>query len=969
MTPAQWERLKELFEAALDYPAEERHKFAERIAQSDPELREELEALLRNHDAAETFLEQPHEANGYMLDAGEMLRGRFRIVRPLGRGGMGEVYEAMDEDLREPIALKILLREFAWDKDMVARLVREIQMARKVTHPNVCRVFDLERDSHNGTELVFLTMELLPGETLSSKLQHGPLSADEALKVARQVAAAMDAAHAAGVIHRDLKGANVILTAGAGGPRAVITDFGLARSAASFADHAALTRSGLVMGTPAFMAPELLEGGEATAASDLYAFGVLLHQMRTGSTHVPGKQLEPAWDRAIRNCLERSADARPRSAGEVIRAIEGGNGPSSLRRYALAAVLLAALMALLGWGIRFYNQLPPGAASTVMLTDFQNTTGDSELDAVTEVFRNQLRQSERFRLWDPARLPQVLERMALAPNVPLSAETAREIAVREGVPWIIVGSVGPLGSELVLNLRLEEVSPKGVWVRRSWDYSVPARGKSALQDAVHEGTLWVRRKMGEGLPEIATRDQAPQDTTSASWQALASYAAAERSQRANEPERAIALLKEAIQYDPKFALARMRLGDLLFANHRQKEGLEVWQGVLAQSRERRLTRREELRIRGLYAGDTWDDALAETSFAEMEAEYPDDYLASFYLADALRWQGRLEEALKHSISAVRKEPDSIPAEANLARTFLMLGRSQDVNAAIERLRALGAKGIADNYDAVARFVAGDYPGALKYSEQEANSSSSLDRSRGYATLASILAELGRTAEARKELIEGARLDEQAGLNENRSSKLVGVAYLLLREKDRSGARAYALSAAAADPSPVATIRACTVLSQAGFPNDAGSLYQEVIKAVSPSPLASVLKGRIEGEIALARGNASGAVRAFSTAAASDRRIHPRDYSARALMQTPSRAEALPLLQIFVDKPELIWQTIEYDFPGSLTDNIMRYARLAMQEGQYKLAKSALDIYFSRRSGSSDPELGAARELSTKLTQY
>jgi len=160
------------------------------------------------------------------------------------------------------------------------------------------------------------------------------------------------------------------------------------------------------------------------------------------------------------------------------------------------------------------------------------------------------------------------------------------------------------------------------------------------------------------------------------------------------------------------------------------------------------------------------------------------------------------------------------------------------------------------------------------------------------------------------------------------------------------------------------MRACTVLAQAGFPNDASRLYQEVMKAVPPSRMASAIKGRIEGEIALARGDVSGAVQAFSAAAASDERVRPPDYLARALVETPSRAEALPLLQIFLDKPELLWHTIEYDFPGSLTDNIMRYARLAVEEGQNKFAKRALDIYLSRRSGSSDPELGAAKELFT-----
>ncbi len=294
---------------------------------------------------------------------GEVLAGRYRMARFIARGGMGEVYEVEDLELKERVALKTVRWDVARDAMTVERFRREIQLARKVTHPNVCRIFDVSyhRDEGAPETTIFLTMELLLGETLSQRLRRaGPMKPEEALPIASQIAEALDAAHQAGVVHRDLKPGNVVLVEGRGSAptravRAVVTDFGLARleTGAEAAAGQALTLTGAagVVGTPAYLAPEQVEGGEITAAADVFAFGIVLYEMVTGTVpflgdnalstavkrlreapipprvHAPG--LDPRWEKAILRCLERDPSARFASAPEVIRALERPVAPAA----------------------------------------------------------------------------------------------------------------------------------------------------------------------------------------------------------------------------------------------------------------------------------------------------------------------------------------------------------------------------------------------------------------------------------------------------------------------------------------------------------------------------------------------------------------------------------------------------------------------------------------------------------------
>lgn len=380
MDATRWERIKSRFAATTksgSAPSAFPHPSPEEEA-----LRKKAEALLaayENSMATVDGLVSPSSTS--ILGLEKVLSGRYKIVWMIGRGGMGEVYEAEDLELRTRVAIKLIRPEIAAQADMLERFKREVHLARKVTHPNVCRIFDLGFHTPREDEkLAFLTMELLAGETLAHRIaRDGPMKTAEALPLLEQMAAGLNAAHQAGVIHRDFKSANIMLVAG--GPKGQatvkITDFGLAR-ATNPLDRALTTMTGSAMfvGTPAFVAPEQVEGSEVTPAADIYALGVVMYQMVTGRLpfagdtpwsvvvkrlkqpppapriHAPG--LDPNWDAAILRCLEIEPGARFSTTLDVVRAVQGQSTVPAqpVRRekkeFPMVTVAISALVILSG---------------------------------------------------------------------------------------------------------------------------------------------------------------------------------------------------------------------------------------------------------------------------------------------------------------------------------------------------------------------------------------------------------------------------------------------------------------------------------------------------------------------------------------------------------------------------------------------------------------------------------------------
>jgi serine/threonine protein kinase len=313
-----------LVELALARAAGEREAYL-RNACDDSELFDQVWKYVQWEQRMNGFLLEPlypPASNEHPFEPGELLDGRFRIVREVAQGGMGVVYEAMDEKLERRIALKCAKIGFR------KRLPPEVRNATEISHPNVCKLFEIHTASTNQGEIDFLTMEFLDGETLAARLTRESPPDSEARAIAFQLCAGLAEAHRNRVIHGDLKSNNVILTTGPSGTvRAVITDFGLARKPEA---TQATAPSGQMAGTPDYMAPELWKGGKASVASDVYALGVILSQL--GSSWLQ--------NRTVARCLDPDPLRRFRDADEVARALS----PAISRRWyftAAAAVILA----------------------------------------------------------------------------------------------------------------------------------------------------------------------------------------------------------------------------------------------------------------------------------------------------------------------------------------------------------------------------------------------------------------------------------------------------------------------------------------------------------------------------------------------------------------------------------------------------------------------------------------------------
>jgi eukaryotic-like serine/threonine-protein kinase len=278
----------------------------------------------------------PGDGRGAGLAPGTVLAGRYHLERFIAAGGMGEVHQALDGLLDERIAVKFLRQDLSAKPAAQARFADEIRLARRVTHRNVCRVFDVGMDGAH----VFFTMELHQGETMAAFLERrGPLDVATAGPLVSQMLAGVGAAHAADVVHADLKPSNMLLVGG--GPRVVVTDFGMAMPCC--ATIGCDCEMAHLYGTPAYMAPEQITGGTIVEAADVYSIGIILFEMMTGRLPFEGKtalamatarldrdpplprtlrpDIDPRWESTMLACLSRDPESRPRSAAAIAESL------------------------------------------------------------------------------------------------------------------------------------------------------------------------------------------------------------------------------------------------------------------------------------------------------------------------------------------------------------------------------------------------------------------------------------------------------------------------------------------------------------------------------------------------------------------------------------------------------------------------------------------------------------------------
>ncbi len=404
LSKEKWARARDIYAELMDAPETERPALLQRLCRGEREIESELQGLLAAHEKAGSFLHEPaaiplddvpSESAGRDLSSGTVLAGRFHILRLLNSGGMGTVYEAWDLELQEVLALKTIRPEIASEPSVIERFKREVRQARQVTHPNICRVYDLfNHDFAPGDRIWFLTMQLLKGPTLLERIREkGPFLSREALVLVKQMVAGLAAAHEHGIVHRDFKSGNVMLVQSPeNGVQAVITDFGLA-SQVTAADATERVLAG--QGTPAYVAPEQWFDGVVDPVGDQYSLGVVLSEMLTGERPVravrhdgssapvslpEGKKIDARWESAIRRCLEIKPENRFGSLDDLLAALD----PSRRRRLILRWVTGAAaalLLTVTGLMVNSNVNRLPSLTGLKLLTPATNFSEDPKLSS------------------------------------------------------------------------------------------------------------------------------------------------------------------------------------------------------------------------------------------------------------------------------------------------------------------------------------------------------------------------------------------------------------------------------------------------------------------------------------------------------------------------------------------------------------------------------------------------------------
>jgi len=927
LTATRWSEIRQLFHDVVDLPpAEQVAILGER--NDDPTVVLEVRRLLDLHRKSNGVLdnslpeiqELQRWIRGPSLAEGAVLARRFEIRALIGVGGMGEVYLAYDHDLGGEIAVKILRPEFQGN---YTSLLREVQTARMITHPNVCRIFDIGRDS----ALAFITMELLTGETLADMLRHGPLAPEELVLCVEQVTLGLRAAHAAGILHRDLKPGNVVRSSPS---RFVITDFGLAHEIGTGGSEA----SGLLVGTMGYIAPEVIAGRSHSVASDIYSLGVLLHEAATGRlpfdhcdsssasskrtiAAITGRTFHSRLNEVIGNCLELDPGRRPASVVDIRnRLFKTGVA----RRRLLIGSAGAAALAAVSLSLRFLRSLDRspefGRIDAVLMTSMHNTTGNPRFDGLTAVMAGQLSQSPKFALISESRRRDLLARMQRDPGTLLTAPVARELALRNGRTAVVYGQISLLGSEYLLDLKIEEPGSRPDDVRHTASRRFQAAGPDELLDQIRRASLWVREVIGE-LPTDRDRyNRAPSELTTSNWDALALQQQAQELRTKGRTPEAIALLREALRLDPGFASARRDLADILIAEDQLSEGYAEWLAAVQASRQRQLNSRERFHLEASYFEDTDDMQSAENIDRLWMAAYPGDYLPLFYLGNVCLRLFRLPEGLEHMTQAARRD-SNVTVLAHLVRHLAMCGKFNEANRYIAEIERSGYESDAKSLRGILQLVSGESELALA-SYRTALEAEQRPEFRHYHRLAmaSILADLGRNKDGELLLIKGCEEDERTGSPQRYGDKLGTAAYLAWRSGDLRTARSRAIEASG--KAGVLNERVAVALVRSGAIMQAETVIRRLRKLPN-LPRFMRLRDRIDGELRVARGDFKGGLGALHRAESLTNAWTLNDALPRALALAGQQREAAKYYRMLFNRRALYWYLPGVLAPGLVAD--------------------------------------------------
>lgn len=734
MTPERWQEIKRVFDDALKRSPNERRDYLVVACDGDEDLRREVESLLDSFDESAGFLEQPAVAEVTdQINADQVKkfsRGRtvahYRIISELGAGGQGAVYKALDTKLGRTVALKLLPPEVTLvDDTSRKRFQREARLASSLDHPNICTVHDLmEVDG-----ATFIVMQFIAGRNIRQLIKGRPLEIKTALRIAIQVCDALSAAHSKGIIHRDIKAHNVVVSEGG---QAKVLDFGLAKLTVEGNDaveQTELTASGSPYGTPTSAAPEQARGETVDHRADIFSTGVLLYEMLSGAWPFQGKtaidvrhavlydepkpisetrgsaipaKLEAIVSRALSKEPAKRYQQISRMRDELIEVLRElpeskesstesfleGFRPTKLphlprlnRKVRLAAVAALVVVAALAYGFYLRRRAPALIGKdTILIADFMNTTGDAVFDdALKQGLAMQLQQSPFLNIFPDPRVRETLRQMERSTDERVTVEVGREICQRNDLKALIAGSIAALGSHYVITL--EAINARnGETIARQ---QAEAGSKEEVLRSLSSAASGIREQLGESLSSIQQSDIPLYQLTTPSLEALKSFALGFDRSNKGEYFKSIPLFKRATELDPNFAYAYSLLaGNYTIVNEPR---LAAENAARAFALKEKVSEREKLYITNAYYDYTLGDLDKTIEVLRVyDQSYPNDFRAAGNLSYAYLLSGQFDKAVAEARESVRLNPSISAWQVTLGNALIRLNRFDEAKATSER---------------------------------------------------------------------------------------------------------------------------------------------------------------------------------------------------------------------------------------------------------------------------------------------